>query len=299
MGNKVIFIFTDGVGIADAVPSNPFLDAEMPFLTGLARGPLTTGHQVSEANFLFRGIDACLSVKGLPQSATGQTALFTGINAPGVIGYHYPAFPNGELIELIREHNILGRVTRSGLRACFANAYTDEYFAMVERGERSHSVTTHCVLSSGLSFKSTQDLLNGKAVYWDITNRNLPSRSSAAVPQISPETAGENLAGLSGENEFVLFETFLTDILGHRHNRDEILPALNLLDRFIGSVAACMEQGTTVIISSDHGNIEDLSTPGHTYNPAILVAIGQYAGRLKDVASIAGLVEPVMGILKG
>jgi 2,3-bisphosphoglycerate-independent phosphoglycerate mutase len=297
MGNKVIFIFIDGVGVAGAADSNPFVEADMPFLKRLANGPLTSEHETAGNGFLFKGIDARLSVKGLPQSATGQTALFTGVNAPAKLGYHYPAFPNKDLIGIINEYNILKRVREMGLQPCFANAYTDEYFRMVERGERTHSVTTHCVLSSGLPFRTTRNLLNGNAVYWDITNKNLPARMAFPVPEISPEMAGKNLAGLSGENDFVLFETFLTDIVGHRRNRNEILPLLNLVDRFIGSAAAHMEEGTTLLISSDHGNIEDLSTAGHTYNPAILLVIGRNTDMFRSVESIAGVAEPVLNLL--
>ena len=35
-----------------------------------------------------------LGIEGLPQSATGQTALFTGINAAQLLGRHLFGFPN-------------------------------------------------------------------------------------------------------------------------------------------------------------------------------------------------------------
>jgi hypothetical protein len=38
-------------------------------------------------------LDASLCVPGLPQSATGQAALLTGLNAPELMGRHIEGFP--------------------------------------------------------------------------------------------------------------------------------------------------------------------------------------------------------------
>ena len=39
-------------------------------------------------------LDAGLGVEGLPQSATGQAVLLTGVNIPAELGYHYGPKPN-------------------------------------------------------------------------------------------------------------------------------------------------------------------------------------------------------------
>ena len=51
-------------------------------------------------------VDACLGVEGLPQSGTGQTSIFTGINAPKFIGKHFGPYPYSTLLPEIEEKNI-------------------------------------------------------------------------------------------------------------------------------------------------------------------------------------------------
>src|SRR2546430_16673111 len=81
---SVLLFFIDGLGIGTRGPHNPFDD-----LPGA--DPLAV-FQDEEPNILFGGMlartDACLGVEGRPQSASGQTTILTGVNAPATIGYH-------------------------------------------------------------------------------------------------------------------------------------------------------------------------------------------------------------------
>lgn len=149
----VVFIFLDGVGIGPAHDSNPFATAPMPALESLLGMPMVAGSEQVRTGLLLSALDTLLGVEGVPQSATGQAALFTGINVVQRLGYHLPAFPNGFLTELIHDHSILRRATDRGHRATFANAYSPLYFDMVKRERRRMSVTTHSVLGAKLPFR--------------------------------------------------------------------------------------------------------------------------------------------------
>ncbi|HEY9807154.1 MAG TPA: hypothetical protein V6D04_11335, partial [Candidatus Obscuribacterales bacterium] len=90
---RFIFLFLDGVGLGAAKATNPLAAiAAMPFLAKLLGRPLVAGQTTHQAQVLCQAIDATLGVPGLPQSATGQTALFTGCNAPAFLGRHQSAF---------------------------------------------------------------------------------------------------------------------------------------------------------------------------------------------------------------
>src|SRR5881396_1902106 len=100
--------------------------------------------------------DACLGIPGRPQSASGQTTILTGINAPALLGYHKQGFPNAALLELIREHSIFRQLNLAGVRPItFANAYTQRFFS--ER-PRWISATTAAVEAAGLEFRTVNDL---------------------------------------------------------------------------------------------------------------------------------------------
>ena len=89
----------------------------MPSLHGLLGGPLVLGTVKQDGILSLRPVDACLGVPGLPQSATGQTALFTGVNAPALVGDHVTAFPTTPLRRVIAEHSLLNRPPRPGRRS--------------------------------------------------------------------------------------------------------------------------------------------------------------------------------------
>ena len=83
----VLLLFVDGVGIGPATPDNPLAGAYSG-LHRLSGGQPWTAETPDSAgsDCVFRSIDACLGIEGLPQSGTGQATLFTGINCARLAG---------------------------------------------------------------------------------------------------------------------------------------------------------------------------------------------------------------------
>ncbi len=75
------------------------------------------------------------------------------------------------------------------------------------------------------------------------------------------------LAGNVDRYDFTLYEYFLTDKAGHTQDRDRCEQVLRDLDRFLAAYLEAAPPGATTLLTSDHGNIEDLSTRSHTRNP--------------------------------
>jgi len=282
MNNKLIFIFLDGVGLGRDVDSNPLTKASMPTIFSLIGQKLINTTNIVEQNILVKGIDACLGVEGVPQSATGQTALFTGFNAQSILGYHLTAYPNSDLISLINKRSILKYAKEKHITSIFANSYTDRFFDYSKQNTSSYSVTTHCVLAAQLRFNTINDLKNGKAVHWDITNSTLQNEVSV----ISPFEAGQNLKNITNDYDLVLYECFLPDLIGHKRDMNSSILFLEMFDEFLKGVIANKPPNVNVLISSDHGNIEDLSTGGHTKNLVPLIFIGNLAHDFLNVNSI-------------
>ena len=293
---RVIFIFLDGIGLGPAKSTNPFYKASMPYLKNLIGRPLMEGPIIQESDLLLKGIDACLEVDGIPQSATGQTSLFTGQNASKVLGYHLPAFPNEPLIPVIDSYSILKQVTQEGGRATFANAYTPRYFELVEQGKRDHSATTLCVLAAELGFRNLDDLRRGEAVYWDMTNEHL-QHQDASVPMISAQKAGQHLARISHNYDLVLYECFLPDLIGHRKDSEKALKFLEQLDAFFQGVMENIGPHTNILVTSDHGNLEDLSTGAHTCKPVPLLVKGSIAHHCSKLNSILDVTPAIVSFL--
>ncbi|MCS7286895.1 MAG: hypothetical protein RMK30_02365 [Anaerolineae bacterium] len=289
---KILFIFVDGLGLAPEGECNPFSKASTPFLRNLLGGPLTLERIQEKDGLVLRALDAKLGVEGIPQSATGQTALFTGINAPALVNAHLHAWPTGLLVDILKEQNFLKKAREEGFKVIFANAYTPFYFELVESGKRPHSATSWLTISAEIPFRTLEDLRAGKAVYWDIVHEYLVNYLKIpGITKIEPEEAGRNLARLTEEYDLVLFETFLLDLAGHRKLPWSVEETLDLFDRFLSGI---MEAPSfTLVLSSDHGNVEDDCVKVHTANPVPLLAIGPQArlfSRCQAITDVAGAV---------
>ena len=297
---RLVLVFADGLGLAPAGPDNPLATASTPTLRRLLGGPLTAERVgVAAPGAALAALDATLGVDGLPQSATGQTALFTGVNAAEALGRHVSAFPGPRLRRLIRQHGLLGRLRSTGYEGTFANAYSRSYLRDLEAGEARRSVTTCQVQFAGLEFRTEADLAAGRAVSWDITRELFIARTGLTVEVVTPVEAGSHLAAIAGHHRFTLFETFLTDLAGH--HRLEVAPAAAAarLDGLLAGLTAAAPPDLTVLLTSDHGNLEDSANRLHTRNPVPLLAAGPAAGRFAGLRSILDVAPAVVACLHG
>ncbi len=309
--SRVFLFFIDGLGIGPDDPDkNPFLAAKLPAfdrLLGGRRPVLAPGPEAARGPEPIRGpeavlvpTDANLGVPGLPQSATGQTALFSGVNAPALIGRHLNAYPSEALRQVLKEKGILRRAVDRGYPATFINAFTRFYTDLVESGGRRPSESTVTAMGAGLPLRTVDDLIAGRAVYHDITNEWLIVRG-IEVPVIDPETAGRRAAAIARDHKVSMFEHFLTDFAGHAQDMGEAVRILERVDAFLGAFLADYPLGDSLaVISSDHGNVEDLSVKTHTTNPVPTIATG--AGRdafARRITAITDVTPALMDLLDG
>jgi 2,3-bisphosphoglycerate-independent phosphoglycerate mutase len=293
MPDSLLLIFIDGLGIGTRGAHNPLS------LLGDAASPLAL-FDGEEPDLPHGGVlvrtDACLGVEGRPQSASGQTTILTGVNVPARLGYHKQGFPNEDMRAILREHSIFLQLARAGVApVTFANAYTPNFFA--ER-PRWVSATTVAVEAAGLTFRTLEDVRAGRAVFQDFTNRVLHERGFDA-PAREPEEAAEVLAGVASEHRFTLYEYFITDRVGHAQDEAAALTVLANLARFVRAVLATVDLSrTTVVLTSDHGNVEDLSLRNHTRNAVPTLAWGpgraHVAARVRTLADITPTIIEIL-----
>jgi len=296
---RILMVFVDGVGLGDPDPAiNPLVRAATPTLRRLLDQPLAGRAPVSTAEAVLVPLDAQLGVPGLPQSGTGQAAILTGHNAPAVAGRHVAAYPTQALRALLEERGLFTQLRRRGIDPALANAYTPEYFTAVAERRLRHAAITLNALQAGVRLRDLDDVRAGQAVYHDLTNARLREWGHA-VPELSPEDAGRTLAGLAARHRFTLFEFFQTDLAGHRRLPDPV-GVVERFDRFLGAILDGTDMGATlVIVTSDHGNLEDERTHGHTLNPvpALLVGAGrEWVGeRLHDLTDVTPACVDLLG----
>ena len=279
---KFIFLFIDGVGLREPATDNPITPEVCPALCRLfAR------HAVP--------IDACLAVDGLPQSATGQATMFTGVNAPIFMGRHCEGFPGPSLRKKIEEGNLFLSLKKRGKRVCFADAYLVEDAAELA-ARRFKSVTSVMALTTPEVIATADDLADDQAVMQDLTRETIQDRYPD-IPVISPEDAAAHLFALARVNDFTLYEFFQTDVAGHSMDYARACEVLRLYDRFLAALLRYVEAaGLTLVMTSDHGNIESMDEQGHTRNPVPFVVFGPKEAEIR--AAVKSLVDVTPAILR-
>lgn len=300
-----LFIFLDGVGLGpEDKGTNPFARAHMPALERLLDGGRLLANVAPRAGerATLLALDASLGVEGVPQSATGQATLLTGVNVPAEVGYHYGPKPNAPVAEFLRNGNLFNTLSKAGRRAALLNAYPPAYFKAIQSGRRLYSAIPLAVDSAGISLKTAQDLVDGQALSADFTSEGWRQNLGFSdTPLLTPQAAGGRLAHLAQDMDFAFFEYWLSDYAGHHQDMQQ---ALRLLETFDGVLQGLLEKWDDsrglVLVTSDHGNMEDMSTRRHTLNAVPALVIGapelrqRFARNLHSLADVAPAITDLL-----
>ncbi|MYA93812.1 MAG: hypothetical protein F4Y30_10410 [Chloroflexi bacterium] len=279
---RILTLFLDGIGLgADDALHNPFALPETPNMRGLSNGRrwlARTGFQQSE-RALFIPTDARLGVAGRPQSGSGQAALLTGVNVPEILGRHYGPKPDARTREIIRQRSLFLRLRNSGKSARSLTAYPARLQKDWQRGKTLRSsIQLADYVANGAHF-GIDDIRARRALTAEWTTEGWRRHLQASdLPEYSPAEAGRLLAKLAGKYDFALHSHWMTDRIGHRGTVEAGVGLLERFDALLGGLlAAWDDEAGLIVITSDHGNMEDLNTRRHTLNAVPTVVVGSRA----------------------
>ena len=292
---RVLFIFLDGIGLGENNPeTNPFARASMPNLNRLLDGrSLLKGSAPFHGEYAsLLAVDPAVGVSGPPKSATGQAMLLTGINIPAELGYHYGPKPNPEVAAYLRNGNLFSDITKAGKRAALLNAYPPRYFHGVDSGKRLYSSIPLAVTSASLPLFRHDDFLAGRALSADFTGEGWRTMLGFDdAPVLDPAQAGRKLGALAKEYDFSLFEYWASDYAGHKQQMEQAIDLMEIFDSALGGLVAAWDEEGLILVTSDHGNMEDMSTRRHTDADVPALAIGEKAAREEFTREIKDLTD--------
>ena len=287
----------DGIGLGENNQSiNPFANANMPNLKTLLEGrslfkdaaPFHGEHASLVA------IDPNVGAAGLPQSATGQAMLLTGINISAELGYHYGPKPNPAVAAYLNDGTLFSRFTKAGKKTALLNAYPPRYFEGIDSGKRLYSSIPLAVTNAGLELFRYEDYFAGRALSADFTGDGWRTMLGFPdAPAMDAPQAGRKLATLAKEYDFALFEYWASDYDGHHQEMDKAVELMETFDNVLGGLSEEINDELLVLITSDHGNMEDLSTRRHTDADVPALVIGNKSARdeftrdMKEITDIA------------
>ncbi len=178
------------------------------------------------------------------------------------------------------------------------NAYPPQYFQSIESGRRLYSAIPLAARAAGIDLMTAEDLQAGDAFSVDFTGEGWAAQTEfPPAPVYSPYQAGLKLAEVSSQYDFTWFDYWISDYAGHKREMDRALELLESFDQVLdGLFHAWQARRDLFVLTSDHGNLEDLSVRGHTNNcvPALLLGPLElrrsFARDLKDLTDFAPAV---------
>jgi 2,3-bisphosphoglycerate-independent phosphoglycerate mutase len=301
---RILFLFLDGIGLGlDDPEVNPLARAEMPFLESILGSNKLTASAApfsgEQAGLL--ALEAGLGIPGLPQSATGQAVLLTGVNIPAELGYHYGPKPNIQVAGYLTSGNTLFSWLRAeGRAAALLNAYPPRYFSGIESGKRLYSSIPLAYTSAGYVLFNQEDYFGGRALSADFTGQGWRSMLGIAdAPVLSANDAGMRLGQLAQNYDFALFEYWASDYAGHKQDMAWATSQLETFDGVLEGLLSSWDlDEDLILVSSDHGNMEDLSTRRHTAAKVPGLVIGRAHARfthgLVDLTGIPARIKELL-----
>jgi len=296
---SILFLFVDGIGIGRYDDYNPFTAYDWPGLLKLTnQQKLSSSAEFFSSNsHVFKPIDANLGVGGLPQSGTGQATLFSGQNASKLINKHFGPYPHSGIKHLLMEESLFKKVQLMGNRPYFINAFPQIFFERAKVRNR-WSCCTLMTKSAGLMLNSVDEVLNEQAITAEIIQDYWRKHLSLDIPAITIDQAAERVAKVSSSYDVTLMEYYLTDKAGHEQVITSAYQAIERLDSFLHHYLEIKPSNQTLVLTSDHGNLEDLSVKTHTMNPVPLMVIGPKARYFSHVESIIDITPAILDSLK-
>lgn len=304
---RVALLFIDGVGIGRKDPAINPLALREHLLSCFQDAP---GPSLPDGGRCIP-VDTTFGVSGRPQSASNQTAILTGDPAPVLVGQHVLGYPNAPLRGLLAQRSIVKRLLAAGRTATFANAYPAPYLDALGVPRRATTSPPEFVLSpaalrrmkpsaSKLAFaaghvplRTLEDARADEGLTHDITGASARAYGLPA-PERTPEDAADVFWRVASEADFTFFEHYLADEAGHAQDWTAAHAALDTFDAFTRAVVARRPADARVLVCSDHGNVEDLSTRGHTRHPVPVLYFGPPAPDVEGFATVADVGRAVL-----
>ena len=107
------------------------------------------------------------------------------------------------------------------------------------------------------------------------------------------------MASLAQDHSLSWFDYWLGDYAGHRGSHEDILALLKTFDQVLEGLLEQWELDLDLILlTSDHGNLEDSSVRGHTSNPVPILLMGPQSLREKFPDGPMDLTSIYFGILR-
>jgi predicted AlkP superfamily pyrophosphatase or phosphodiesterase len=175
---------------------------------------------------------------------------------------------------------LFSRFVEAGKKTALLNAYPPRYFEGIDSGKRNYSSIPMAVTNAGIELFKHEDFFKGRALSADFTGEGW--RTFLGFPDtvvMKPQEAGRRLVSLAMDYDFSMFEYWASDYAGHKQQMDSAIALMESFDGVLEGILEKISDELLIVVTSDHGNMEDMSTRRHTAAHVPALVIGESAAR--------------------
>ncbi|MDZ7772732.1 MAG: alkaline phosphatase family protein [Balneolaceae bacterium] len=198
---------------------------------------------------------------------------------------------------MLCERSVFCKAQERGWKCHFINAYPEIFFQHSRQRGR-WTCTTLMSRAAGLKLNGEEEVRLGKAVTAGLTQRAWREKLGLEVPVIMPEEAAERVLESMDQVDLLLYEYYLTDKAGHGRSRLQASEILERYGRFLRRLLKGVKSGHTLVLCSDHGNLEDLSVKTHTCNLVPLYVQGPGSRHFRRAERITDVTPAILAVLE-
>ncbi len=203
------------------------------------------------------------------------------------MGRPYGPWPGPTLAALLDADGLFHDAARVGGGA-LANAYPQRYLDALAapagaRRRLRPPASVVAARAAGVRLRGEADARGGAAVAAD-----LGFEGGVHLDAVAVDAWARGLVAIARDHPLTYLDAWVTDRVGHRADLTLATALVARLDAVLDALASALDDVTLVVVS-DHGNLEDATGPRHTRSKVPLVAVGpaarQFAGArdLRDV----------------
>jgi hypothetical protein len=165
--------------------------------------------------------------------------------------------------------SIEGRLRFDGRPVAFKGTAKNGFAELFTLAEINQNIFVYAARQAGVKLRTWNDVRRGEALTSSMTHE-LESRfdveffDQAPLPARSPEEAAAILVRLATDHDFTFYKYQIPDLVSHTGRVELARAVFSVIEQFVEAVLKYSAESTTVIVTSDHGHLEQLaSSRGH------------------------------------
>lgn len=228
-----------------------------------------SGQSAAEQHGLMRGLG--LKEK-LLKDLIAQDNLFRHFQKPclanAIFPAHLPFFGGSFVEDLVPrfERQVVEESLRyRGQPVRFKGPAKNGFAELFTLAEINQNIFVHAAREAGMRLRTWEDVRGGSALSNTMTNElegdfNVNVFGQAPLPRLTPQIAGEMLAGITRGHDFTFYKYQIPDLVSHTGRLELARHVFAVIERFVETLLGLLPVETVLIITSDHGHLEQLAS---------------------------------------